>query len=385
MQDHPGAPGTARKGTTRTVVPAACGGAAAHPMAPGHDHPLATPVRLPGQDRPCAVPPAPDHDRSRARHTRAPGHERPPVAQRAARHDRPSATPQAPGHDVPLVTVARAPGYGCPSAAPSVPVPDRSRSAQRAPGHERPSVVPLSAAGHDRPRATPQAPGHDVPLVTVARAPGHGRPSAAQLVPEHQRSQHAPMAPPGHALARAGTYVPIAIAPLPARVSRLFQARLTATPSTLIYPHAHRLHRHSRFPPRHSRASGNLRPPVATGGPPRGYAPATRPATGRCLAPSPGACSGGGLGREPLPTHQVHPAIQIPPRPRSCSTAYTGFRLHHPARAPPAAAVPLRSGGAIGGPASPRLPHRLSPPAARIASSAEGFSSEETSPGSSAR
>ena len=100
MQDHPGAPGTARKGITRTVVPAACGGAAA-PMAPGLDHPLATAARLPGQDRPCAVPPAPDHDRSRA-HTKAPGHGTPRRAMTVR------ATPQAPDHDVPLATTARA-------------------------------------------------------------------------------------------------------------------------------------------------------------------------------------------------------------------------------------------------------------------------------------
>ena len=180
MQDHPGAPGTARQGSTRTVVPAACGGAAA-PMAPGLDHPLTTAARLPGQDRPCAVPPAPDHDRSRARHTKAPGHERPPVAQRAARHDCPRATPQAPGHDVPLATTARAPGYGRPRAAPRVPVPDRFRPAQKVPGHGRPPVALSSAAGHDRPRATPQAPGHDVPLATTVTAPGYGRPRAAQL------------------------------------------------------------------------------------------------------------------------------------------------------------------------------------------------------------
>ena len=123
------------------------------------------------------------------------------------------------------------------------------------------------------------------------------------------------MAPPSHALASAGTSVPITTAPLPARVSRLLQGRLsriTATPDNRTYPqslqdttdnrtpysHAstnpqsHRLnshprlaHRSSRLPHRssrllyrHSRASGNPRPPVATEGPPGSDATPTRSA-----------------------------------------------------------------------------------------------------------
>ena len=299
MQDYPGAPGSARKGSTRTAVPAARGGAAAHHMALGHDHPLATSARLPGRDRPCAVPSALDQDRSRARHTRAPGHERPPVApSSAAGHDRPRATPRAPGADVPPATTAGAPGQHRLSAVPSALDQDRSRARHtRAPGHERPSVAPSGAAGHDRPRATPQAPGHDVPLVTTARAPGHGCPCAAQLVPEHQRSQHAPMAPPGHAPARAGTSVPIATAPLPARVSRLLQERLsriTATSHTLTHWQSHHTAEKNRV--------------------------ASSPTPTYPLSRS--------------TTHKVHPA-QVPPRPRSCSTACTGILLRHPSRAPP--------------------------------------------------
>ena len=34
-------------------------------------------------------------------------------------------------------------------------------------------------------------------------------------------------------------------------------------------------------------------------------------------------------------THQAHPASQVLPQPRSCSTARTGLPLNHPARAPP--------------------------------------------------
>ena len=228
------------------------------------------------------------------------------------------------------------------------------------------------AARHDRPRATPQAPGHDVPLVTVAGAPGHGRPSAAQLVPDHHRSHPAPMAPPGHALARAGTYVPITTAPLPARVSRLLQAvlpRVPATPNTRTYSHSHRLTRHSHRLNRHSRESGNPRPPVTTGGAQGDYVPPTRApslrrkpqSTGwpyadrRTDSPSlPG--KGPGVRSKSLPnekptlmsrpsqdssagaittTHQVHPAIQVPPRPRSCSTTGTGVSRQHHSRAPP--------------------------------------------------
>ena len=150
MQDHPGAPGTARQGRTRTIVSTNRGGVATQPRAPGHERPLA--------------------------------------AQRAARHGR------------------------------------------------------LSAAL--------RAPGADVPLATTARAPGHHRLSAT----------------------------PIATAPVPAGLSRLRQVilpRIPATPNTLTYPQSHHT------------------------------------------------------------THQVHPAIQVPPRPRSCSTADTGFLLQHPSRAPP--------------------------------------------------
>ena len=237
MQDLPGAPGTARQGSTRTIVSINDGGRATQPRAPSHERPLA--------------------------------------AQRAAGHGWLSAALEAPGADVPLAMTAGAPGQHCLSAAL-------------------------------------QAPGADLPLAIPARAPGHHRLRAA----------------------------PIATVPSPAGLRRLRQEvlpRVPANPRTLTYPHSHRLNchsrlppRHSRFAPRHSRESGNPRPPVATGGPQGGQVQST---------PSPGACSGGGLGRGPLPahhpTHQVHPAIQVPPRPRSCSTAGTGFSPQHLSRAPP--------------------------------------------------
>ena len=243
MQDHPGAPGTARKGITRTVVPAACGGAAA-PMAPGPDHPLATTARLPGQGRPSAVPPAPDHNRSRARHKMAPGHGRPLTAQRAARHDRPRATPRAPGADVPPATTAGAPGQHRLSAVPSVPDHDRSCARhQKAPGHDRPSVAPSGAAGHDRPCATPQAPGHDVP----PRRYGEG----AGLWPSVRRAAGAgpPLVPPrayGAARSRPGARRHIRAY----RHRTLAGPREPAAPGTSIPHHCHSRQPHlSALPP----------------------------------------------------------------------------------------------------------------------------------------
>ena len=255
MQDHPGAPGTARQESTRTIVSTNDGGTATQP--------------------------------------RAPGHERPHAALRAARHGRLSA-------------------------------------ALLAPGHERPRAA-LRATRHDRPRAATRAPGADVPPAIPAEAPG----------------QYCLRA------------VAIATVALPAGLHRLRQVilpRTPATPNTLTYLTAHRdtaytrtvYRRTTRYAP--SRESRNPRPPVPTGGPQGGQImpPASslrhKPQStnwsvaGRRLAPSPGACSGGGPGRGRLPdstTHQVHPATQVPPRPRSCSTAGTGFPLHHAPRAPP--------------------------------------------------
>ena len=95
MQDHPGAPGSARQGNTGTDVPAACGGAAAQSQAPGHSRPRATPTPMP-------MPKAPDHNRSRAV----------PMPQ-ALGHTRSRAASMAPsGHA----------GRGPASAGPSVPM-----------------------------------------------------------------------------------------------------------------------------------------------------------------------------------------------------------------------------------------------------------------------
>ena len=128
LQDHPGAPGTARQGPTRIIMLVNSGGTATQP--------------------------------------RAPGHERPRAALRAARHGRLSAALRAPGADVPPATTAGAPGQYWLSAA------------LRAPGHGRPSAA-QRAAGHDRLSAELPAPGADVPLAIAAGAPGQHRLRAA--------------------------------------------------------------------------------------------------------------------------------------------------------------------------------------------------------------
>ena len=371
MQDHPGAPGTARQGRTRSIIvstndggnatqPRAPGhdqpftassGAAKHgrlsaatrapgadvppattagapgqyrlsaaPRAPGHGRPLAITAEAPCRDRLSAVPAAPDHDRSDARHTMAPGHGRPLAASSdVVGHDRPCATPRAPGADVPPAITAGAPGQYRPSAAQRAPDHFRSRPAPTAPGHGRPLAASSGAVGHDRPRATPRAPGADVPPATTAGAPGQ------------------------HCLSA----VAIATAASPAGLRRLRQVilpRVPATPNTLTYPHSHR-DTASSFP--RQRKSGHV-PTNAVGA--QHVAPVPLHSGGTLgidvkvsfANPVPllrGGTIGGPVSRPTYPlfrstTHQVHPAIQVPPRPRSCSTAATGF-LHHPSRAPP--------------------------------------------------
>ena len=338
MQDLPGAPGTARQGRTRTSVSTNDGGVATQPRAPGHerpftassgaakhgrlsaaseapgaDVPLTTTARAPGQYCLSAVPAASGHDRSDARHQRAPGHERPLAASSdVVGHDRPCATPRAPGADVPPAIAAGAPGQHRLSAAHWAPDHFRSRPAPRAPGHSRPLAASFDAVRHDRPRATLRAPGADVPLATTAGAPGQHR-------------------------LRAMANATVA---LPAGLRRLRQEclpRVPANPRTPTYCPAHRDTAHNRAAYTHTSANPQSRSTVSS----LRLAPQSgpRPPAGRRLAPSPGACSGGGLGRGPLTahhtTHQAHPAIQVPPYPRSCSAAHTGFLRQNPSRAPP--------------------------------------------------
>ena len=250
LQDHPGAPGTARQGRTRTIVSTNDGGKATQP--------------------------------------RAPGHERPRAAPRAARHGRLSAALRAPGADVPLAMTAGAPGQHCLSAAP------------RAPGHERP-LAAQRAAGRDRLSAALRAPGADVPLATTARAPGQHRLRAA----------------------------PIATVPSPAGLRRLRQGvlpRVPANPRTLTYPHSHRINRRSH-------ASGNPRPPVATGGGHRGAThrqPALRMPTLPCTdhPAQPIKCI--------LPSRYRRARGLAPPRVRASSTSTLPA---HPPRLPTASSL----------------------------------------------
>ena len=371
MQDLPGAPGTARQGRTRIIVSTNDGGKATQPRAPGHERPraaqraarhgrLSAALRAPGADVPLAMTAGAPGQHCLSAAPRAPGHERPLAAQRAAGRDRLSATPRAPGADVPLATAAGAPGQYCLSAVPSAPDHDRSDARhQRAPGHGRPLAASSDVAGHGRPRATPRAPGADVPLATAAGAPGQHR---------------------LRAMANATVS-------LPAGLRRLRQEclpRVPANPRTLTYPRSHRDTAHTRT--KYSRAFPS---PCAAGGLQGGQVvspasslrrkPRSRPrpaAHRRADSPSlPGKGPGdrsklhhtwhypcgfglSGVRSKPQPTHQVHPAIQVSPHPRSCSTAATGFSLQHPSRAPPwPSAVPLHCGGAIGGPGLLPSPH----------------------------
>ena len=216
---------------------------------------------------------------------RAPGHERPRAAQRAARHGRLSAATRAPGADVPLATTAGAPGQYCLSAAPRAPGHGKTPAAQR-------------AARHDRLSADLPAPDDDAPLAATASLSSHHRPSAAS----------------------------IATVSLPAGLRRLRQEclpRVPANPRTLIYPHSHRDTAHTRaafsHTPRYAQSRESRNPPLSTWW--RGAG-----GEGRHLFP----LSSG----KPQTTHQAHPAIQVPPHPRSCSTADTGFPCHR-CRAPP--------------------------------------------------
>ena len=132
MQDHPGAPGTARQESTRIIVSTNDGGNATQP--------------------------------------RAPGHERPPAALSAARHGRLSAATGAPGADVPLASTAGAPGQYCLSAAP------------RAPGHDVSLASPVRAPGHDRLSAAP--------IATVSLPAGLQPAAPGSLAPRPCHSQH---------------------------------------------------------------------------------------------------------------------------------------------------------------------------------------------------
>ena len=148
----------------------------------------------------------------------------------------------------------------------------------KAPGHDRPFTASTGAAKHGRPRAATRSPGAGVPLATVAGAPGQHRLSAMAN----------------------------ATVALPAGLRRLRQESLSHTPAN---PRTHTHTTDFRAIPS-PRNAGGLQ-------------------GGQIISPA------SSLRLAPQSTHQVHPAIQVPPHPRSCSTAHTGFFAQHPSRAPP--------------------------------------------------
>ncbi len=302
MQDHPGAPGTARQGRTRIIVSTNDGGKATQPRAPGHGRPLA--------------------------------------AQRAARHGRLSADSGAPGADVPLAVAAGAPGQHCLSAA------------LRAPGHERPLAAPRAVDYHWSGARHPQVPGQGR-FPTAQRAAGHGRLSAASPAPGHDVPLAVTAGAPGHDCLSA---TPIATAPLPAHVRRLLQVtlpRVPATPDTLIYPPSQQNTANNRaasshtptYPQSRSTASSFRRQETGV----KSSFPRKRESKNR---PSQVGNDGATATTARSTTHQVHPAIQVPPRPRPCFTAGTGFPLQHPSRAPP----PRHCGGSRNPAPQPVIP-----------------------------
>ena len=195
-----------------------------------------------------------------------------------------------------------------------------------APGTARQGSTRTIVSTNDGGKATqPRAPGHERPHA-ASRAARHGRLSAATGAPGAD-------VPPATTAGAPGQYrlsaAPIATASVPAGLRRLRQAvlpRTPATPNTLTYPHSHRDTAKNRA--------------------------ASSPATTYPLSPS--------------TIRQVHPAIQVPPRPRSCSTAGTGFLRQHPSRAPPPAASSLRrkpqSRRAVANPVGASLAGALAPP-----------------------
>ena len=204
-----------------------------------------------------------------------------------ARHDRPRATPRAPGADVPPATTAEAPGQYCLSAAHRASDHFRSRPAPRAPGHDRPLAASSDVARHDRPRAILRAPGADVPLASTAGVPGQHR-------------------------LRAVAYATVALPAGPHRLRQECLPRVPANPRTLTHLRSHLNTAHSHCLNRLSRESGNPRSPLLP--------------LLQMLERGPGVRS---------TSLQAHPAIQVPPYPRSYSAAHTGFLSQRHPRAPP--------------------------------------------------
>ena len=157
---------------------------------------------------------------------------------------------------------------------------------QRNPGTDGPAAC--GGAAVPAPQAWDHVRSHAVPLhLPLPLAPAHVRSGAASLLlaPAHVRSGAAslPLAPPGQpGPASADRSVLRSTDLWPAHASRPLQAVLPRVPATsrhLDCPPAHYLNRHSHASRSHTPLRGvNPRPPVAPGGPPGGYAPATCPA-----------------------------------------------------------------------------------------------------------
>ena len=193
--------------------------------------------------------------------------------------------PRAPGHERPL-TAQRAARHG------------RLSAASTAPGADVPRATPARVPGQYCLSAAPRAPGHGRPLAITAGAPCRDRLSAALRAPADDAAPAITATAPRHHRPCAA---PIATVSSPAGLHRLRQEclpRVPANPRTLIYPHSHHTTEKNRAT--HSQAHTDL------------------------------------LSHHTI--HQVHPAIQVPPYPRSCSTAATGFPRQHPSRAPPTTA-----------------------------------------------
>ena len=212
------------------------------------------------------------------------------------------------------------------------PAPGRAR--QRHPGTDGPAACGGAAGSssqawdHVRSRAVPL----HLPLAlahvragaaSLPLALAHVRAGAASLLlaPAHVRAGAASLllAPPGQpGPASADRSVLRSTDLSPAYLRRRLQAvlrRIAATPRHPDYSPAHPLNRHFHASMSHTPLRGvNPRPPVATGGPPGGYAPPTR--------------------RFHCVTYAGHPAIQGSSRPPP-ATAGTGGSRQHPSRAPP--------------------------------------------------
>ena len=209
---------------------------------------------------------------------------------------------------------------------------------QRQTGTDGPAAC--GGAAVPAPQAWDHVRSHAVPVpLPLPLALDHVRSGAASLplAPDHVRSGAAslPLAPPGQpGPASADRSVLRSTDLWPAPASRPLQAVLPRVPATsrhLDCPPAHHLNRHSHASRSHTPLRGvNPRPPVAPGGPPGGYAPATCPANAQTSTARPTRCV----------TQRVHPAIQVPSRPPP-ATAGTGGSRQHPSRAPPAENLPL--------------------------------------------